>query len=197
MRLIHGLLGAAVLIGAWQYFASSTVEPGPGILVPGAPVQSASGAMPILKRGDIRLEAQASFALEARVLGVEPYRLGREAALSPVDLALGWGPMSDSAVLAELDIRQGNRFYHYRWQGEPPIPRHAIVEHSANMHLIPADDTIRQQLMSVRAGQVVRLRGYLVRARADDGWYWNTSMTRSDSGAGACELVWVTAFGVR
>lgn len=43
----------------------------------------------------------------------------------------------------------------------------------------------------VCAGQVVTLCGYLVRVQVPDGWHWNSSMTRSDSGNGACELAWV------
>jgi hypothetical protein len=43
---------------------------------------------------------------------------------------------------------------------------------------------------------VVALSGYLVRVTAADGWHWNSSMTRSDSGHGACELVWVTQLAV-
>jgi len=43
----------------------------------------------------------------------------------------------------------------------------------------------------VRAGDLVHIRGYLVNAHMPDGGEWRTSTTRSDSGAGACELVWV------
>jgi hypothetical protein len=35
------------------------------------------------------------------------------------------------------------------------------------------------------------LRGFLVEARADDGWRWRSSLTRDDTGARACELVFV------
>jgi hypothetical protein len=38
------------------------------------------------------------------VLSVERYRTGREAEISPVDFALGWGSMSDDAVTSKLDI---------------------------------------------------------------------------------------------
>ncbi len=29
--------------------------------------------------------------------------------------------MSNDAVLAKLSISQGNRFYFYRWENEPPL----------------------------------------------------------------------------
>ena len=64
---------------------------------------------------------------------------------------------------------------------------------SANMHLIPADSNVRRQLKHVRAGNVVHLRGYLVNARRADGFTWNSSLTRNDTGAGACELFYVAS----
>src|SRR6185369_12554143 len=67
--------------------------------------------LPALERGGYRIAPLQSFSLEARVLASERYRFGREADLSPIDLALGWGAMSDSAVLADFDITQSGRFY--------------------------------------------------------------------------------------
>ena len=41
----------------------------------------------------------------------------------------------------------------------------------------------------VREGNVVMLRGYLISARHPNGATWNSSLTRDDTGNGACELV--------
>lgn len=138
---------------------------------------------------------RASFAITARVLSAERYWLGSSADLAPVDLALGWGPMSDTGVLDHLDIRQSNRFYFWRGKKDSPLPIGylEIVRHSANMHLIPADHLVRKQLLAIEKGEIVTLRGQLVNVRRSDGWRWNSSLTREDSGAGACELVWVEA----
>lgn len=40
-------------------------------------------------------------------------------------------------------------------------------------------------------GHIVRFHGYLIEARRDDGWHWRSSLTRNDTGNGACELIWV------
>jgi hypothetical protein len=76
-------------------------------------------------------------------LSSERYSLGREADLSPVDLALGWGKMSDEAVLSKINITQSNRFYYWHVDAFP-IPRREIEINSANMHMIPADDRIKK-----------------------------------------------------
>lgn len=130
------------------------------------------------------------FSIEARVLGRKDYRLGREAELSPTDLALGWGPMDDPRVLADIRITQGNRWFY--WHADKlPIPRRELETHAANMHMIPASDDVARTLAQVSAGEHIRLSGKLVRVEGDDGWRWVSSLTREDTGAGACELVWV------
>ena len=59
--------------------------------------------------------------------------------------------------------------------------------------MIPASPEIDRRLRAVRAGDVIRLRGYLVRVEATDGWQWRSSLSRADTGAGACELVLLEA----
>jgi hypothetical protein len=138
-----------------------------------------------------------NFNITARVLSAEHYHFDESAALSPVDLALGWGPMSDTAVINQLDISQGGRFYYYRYQLPAPIPPNDIVTHSANMHMIPSDSLIEKKLKDVRAGQIVHLTGQLVEVQhRQKNWTWRSSLTRSDSGAGACEVIWVKSLTV-
>jgi hypothetical protein len=78
-----------------------------------------------------------------------------------------------------------------------PIPRKDVIEHSANTHVIPADPSIRLQLERLRTGQVVHLTGELVDGVRDDGRWIHTSLTRSDSGPGACEVMLVEQVDVQ
>ncbi len=185
-----------IAFGAYITFNTRSIDHGPGVLVDSTPVQREIGtSKPFIHKG-YRVTPLADFVIEARVLGVEGYTLGREAELSPLDLALGWGPMSDSAVLDQIKIEQSGRFYRW-WTSEMPIPRQAIVSNSANMHMVPGDEMVEEQLESLREGDLVRLEGYLIQAETSDGWRWKSSMTRSDSGNGACELVWVRKLTLR
>jgi len=65
------------------------------------------------------------------------------------------------------------------------------------MHFIPADDGVAAALADVREGQVVRISGLLVEATRPDGWRWRSSLSRDDSGGGACEVVWLQQLEVR
>jgi hypothetical protein len=155
------------------------------------PMQSSTRAAAIQRAG-YTIEPVADYSVRARVLSIERYRVGREADLSPIDFALGWGPMSDSAVVNRLAISQSNRWYQYRWSDAPPIEPSVIASTSANTHLVPANATIEDRLLNVRKGAVVTLTGYLVNIRHQDGWTWRSSLTRDDTGGGACELMYVT-----
>jgi hypothetical protein len=188
---------ALVVFGASRYLATSEVTAPSGRIAPDDPVQTEPSNAQNYAVGDYSLEPLAKFDITARVLSKENYRIGREADLSPLDLALGWGAMSDSSVLDNLSISQGGRFYQYRWELEPPIAPEQIATHSANMHLIPANSGIAEKMQEIRVGHVVHLVGHLVEVRASDGWKWRSSLTREDTGAGACELIWVESISVR
>lgn len=137
----------------------------------------------------------ANFKIKAKVLAREDYYFDRGADLAPVDLALGWGRMSDESILEQINITQSGRFY--RWRVESfPIPRREIETHSANMHLIPADKYVQYLIDDIREGEIIELTGSLVNVQSKDGWYWNSSLTRNDTGNGACELIWVESLSV-
>ncbi len=133
----------------------------------------------------------AGFSVQARVLSREDYRSGREAELSPTDLALGWKRMADDDVIGALDISQSSRWYHYRWSDQPPLEPSEIARSSANMHLIPGNDAVARTLATIRRDDRVRIDGWLVEANASDGWRWRSSTSRTDSGGGACEVIYV------
>lgn len=140
-----------------------------------------------------QLQPLAGFSVDARVLSREDYHIGRESALSPTDLALGWKRMRDDDVLSHLSIDQSSRWYHYRWSGESPLPPAEIARTSANMHMIPSSNAVADALHRVRPGDHIRVDGWLVEADAPDGWHWRSSLTRDDVGDGACEVVYVCA----
>ena len=190
-------LAVAALYSTWQRWESRPVHPRDGPLAPDEPVQTDIEAATAVRHGRWLLTPRARYDITARILGREDYRYDRIADLAPEDLALGWGPMSDNQVLAGLDISQSARFYSWRPRAALPIPREDVIAHSANTHVIPADARIRSQLEHLRTGQVVRLSGVLVDAKRDDGAWLRTSLTRTDSGDGACEVLLVDEIEVR
>ena len=137
-----------------------------------------------------RLEVVEPIEMGGRVLSRKNYHSGREAQLSPVDFALGWGRMADPTIYQQLTIRQNNRWFTWHTDNMP-IPRRELERSAANVHLIPGSEQVQRQLARVVAGDMVRLQGQLVDVFAEDGWRWKTSRTRNDTGKGACEVLLV------
>ena len=198
MKWLPAIALSLLAFGAYKQGFNRQVQHPPGAIAPESPRQTRTSEPPFaFPEGSYTIKPLADFSIKARVLSREDYSMGREADLSPIDLAFGWGPMSDTAVIKRLTISQSGRFYFWRYEGTPPIPDQDIISHSANMHLIPANNDIHKKLKTVRQGQVVSLKGHLVAVNAPDGFTWTSSLTRDDSGAGACEVIWVTAVSLQ
>jgi hypothetical protein len=186
---------ALVVCGYW-YLRRPITYPA-GILIASDPQQvAATGETAPIEYHGFHLKPLAHFALDARVLHQKVYRYDRQAALVPVDLALGWGPMSDQRVFNELNITQSMRFYWYEYKLTPPIPPEQIVSHSTNLHVIPSTTEIASRCKSLRVGSLVHLSGDLVEASGPGIADWRSSLSRTDTGNGACELMWVRELSV-
>jgi hypothetical protein len=184
-----------VILSVFYLWSGSEISRAPGVLAPDEPYQKEVYSARFREINGYRIELLASFDIRARVIAAERYWFDQGSALSPVDLVLGWGVMSDSAVLQQISISQGGRFYHW-WVKTLSLPRRVIETQSANMHMIPASGEIARQLKSIRSGNMVHLKGYLVEATSNQGFRWRSSLTRTDTGGGACELILVESLYV-
>jgi hypothetical protein len=181
-----------VLVAAgWLYFHEPAAT-WRGMPAARDPLQTAGPLPAPFTHGNYVITPLARYHVTAVVLSRERYRNDRAAEIGPVDLALGWGPMSVASVINELKISQSGRGYEFSYSGDAPLDQRQIEIHSANTHCLPADDAVRDRLLAVKRHELVTMEGYLVEVTSDDGYRWRSSLTREDTGAGACEVMWVT-----
>jgi len=191
---------AAGLFGAWHWWTSEReVAHPPGVLAPSEPVQIDLDGDRRITRDRHVLHVRARFDIEARVLRKAIYRLDGGADVAPVDLGVGWGPMSDSAVVEALEFSQMGRFLYWKPRDPArfPLAPDAMLRNAAQLHLIPATRSIESRLKRLRPGQRVGIGGYLVDVTGPSRFVWRTSLSRADTGAGACEIVYVETLDVR
>jgi hypothetical protein len=115
----------------------------------------------------------------------------------PMALGMAWGPAADPAVLARLTFRLTDSLGGLSWQyqltpGAAAMPD--LNSHISNNHLIPASDEVKKALGRIHVGDLVSLRGNLVDIEVHQGngpklMYENTSLSRTDMGDGACEVI--------
>jgi len=83
----------------------------------------------------------------------------------------------------------------YKWREGSPVDHSYIISHSSNNHVIPVNENIYQAIKTIREKDRVVLKGWLVNLK---GTYkgqtvtWNTSLSRTDTGNGSCELFYVS-----
>jgi hypothetical protein len=142
---------------------------------------------------DYTITPIAAIRLRARLLSTERYYWDRSAALSPIDLAVGWRGMSDLTYLKDLRISQGGRWYFFRYK-EQPLPDELILTQSKNVHVIPASRDVWRAVKSARRGQVIRAAGSLVKVTGPNGFTWISYPTVGGSGDGSCWVFWVESF---
>jgi len=180
-----------LVFGAWYYFHDTPAN-WKGMPAARDPIQNTAPLPHSFTHGDYTVSPLATYHVTAVVLSRSRYRNDPSADIAPLDLALGWGPMSIAGVINELKISQSGRWYEYSWSGDPPLELNGIIQHSANTHCLPATPEIRDRLLSVKRHELVTLDGYLVEVTKTDGYHWRSSLTREDTAGGSCEIMWIT-----
>lgn len=142
-------------------------------------------------RRTFRITPRAAYDVAARVGATERYRMGASGALIPWDFVLTWGAATKEPAWSRISYLQTGRFYN--WRSDDTLDPGYVASHTANTHLIPASGRVASALAHVRRGDVVRLEGDLVDVDGPDGFVWKTSLTRTDTGPGACETLYVRA----
>jgi hypothetical protein len=138
----------------------------------------------------LTLTPRASFDAGGVVAAVEHYRFDASSLLSPADVALTWGRLPEKPYRGRISYSQVGRILFWETR-DRDLDLAYIAAHAGNMHLIPSDDNLDRAVMRIGRGDEVRIEGLLVDAASDRGFHWKTSLSRTDTGLGACEVIWV------
>jgi hypothetical protein len=122
----------------------------------------------------------------------------------PLDLCVIWGSNVKSGVYKDSDLSfsQDMRFCFYEWRGDIVFNSNEI----SNNHLVINDEAILKIAKKIRGGDQIKIKGKLVNVKAENvgsaGKYdpeefsMNTSVVRNDTGAGACEIIYVESLEI-
>src|SRR5262245_33281562 len=114
------------------------------------------------------------------------------------DVCVVWGEVIANGSYRKVSFSSGEFTCYYSWSGvlTPPFN----PEKMSNNHVIPADGAIARRIRAIRTGDQIRMRGllvdYAVSSGGRDVFTRRTSLTRKDTGNGACEILYVTEFEV-
>ena len=137
----------------------------------------------------------AEYRLSGMVVSRETYSDDWNAKVSPFDLAIVWGKLTEPEYDRYMTYDQSNRWYFYRWKADKPFDDSYVISHSSNNHIIPGNKNIEIAINAIRRKEKVTLEGALVNLAGTvkgEKVTWNTSLSRKDTGDGSCELFYVT-----
>ena len=159
----------------------------------------------VLSGYNVHADYLYAYDIEALVVHTKNY-YGNDigAKLAPRDLALAWGSVAAYNNTIDFHWKQHGRWYFWQvnsYEELAPLgTANDVNRQSANNHLIPASNSVRKSIKKIRTGDHIRLKGYLVNITAVDSsgspYYWNSSVSRSDTGNGACEVMYVTEVSI-
>jgi hypothetical protein len=142
-----------------------------------------------------RVRKTHRYRVIGQVVSVATYTLTFANDFFDVDLGLAWGDHVE-ALIRRYTFHQDHRWLF--WRSDTPVSdaeRLDVTTHVGNQHVIPASDNLDRAVRRARVGERVVLEGYLATVLTLDGIELATSSTRrDDTGAGACEIVWVESF---
>ncbi|NGP87903.1 hypothetical protein [Fodinibius halophilus] len=193
--LKHLLIVVLIAGGLYYYWTTRPVTHGPGVVAPETPVQKTTYNRDKIDYKEFTIIPKAKLKLEARILSIQQYYFDKYTDLTPTDVVFGWGPMSDETNLESLMVRQSERSFYWE-MARPPLKQQKMWKHAANMHLIGSTQKIRDKISSLRQGQIVQVKGFLVNVSSPEGWELKTSLTRDDIGDDSSEVVWIKSLTI-
>lgn len=164
-----------LLVGWYQYFyIGSSPAVGEGMLSGGLPYQSATDKR-LFKKGDLSFTPTKALELDARVLAASHYYFDQMSRISKTDLLVGWRELSDEAVINKLDFSTSGR--DYAWENPNKIISDEFVRGNTKLlHTIAANEQVERLLNSIRIGDVIFARGYVVNVKSTSGISWKTAL---------------------
>ena len=178
----------------YEYVASFTDLPDP--------VQIETTGEIVKQVGDYEVTYELKAAYTITGLVVEKYyyfpnKIDNK--IARFDLGIAWGPLLSVDLDKYMSFKNdGQRFLQYRYSNELTQMlggKNAVVDSISNNHMIHADETVLKCLRNVKEGDYIKVEGYLVYATMKKDNYighWNSSLSRTDHGDGACEVMYVT-----
>ena len=172
----------------------------------GEPLQEISDAKPFtttIKGYTYTLTPKATYDISGLVVsqhrGNAFFNLGHKADPGNIkDVCVVWGESVTNGSYRKVKFTSGEFTCSYRWSGvvTPPFK----PEKASNNHLIPAHRTIARKIRAIHVGDQIRMTGllvdYTVTKDGRDIFTRQTSLTRGDTGDGACEILYVTELSV-
>jgi hypothetical protein len=115
--------------------------------------------------------------------------------LNAADVCVLWGNTAKSQLLNKLTFWNGQFTCNVKTRDREAWANFNMTE-LANNHLLTSDDYLRDKISSLKVGDQIYIKGRLASYGSPGGSKRGTSTTRTDTGNGACETIFVDDFQI-
>jgi hypothetical protein len=209
-KIIKIILLIAIVIFIFSYFQKNRLPKKEGILpeLYQAPIQTETNEAPFkTERGGIIYDITPLFNYELYGLVVsghnsknwlDYYHEKWKDFINLKDVCVVWGENIQTGVYRDLKFKNGS--YTCYIDSKSGADKNAAYqkfknEALSNNHLLSADESINKKIMKAQKGDQVYFKGYLAQYAHGD-FQRGSSVTRADSGNGACETIYLTDFRI-
>ena len=116
--------------------------------------------------------------------------------VAAADIGLLWGENAVKKLYKDVKLRVMMDHYYVRWKSGG----YFNMQDAANTHTLSCDNEAFKKIKSIKSGDQVRLKGYLVNVKLSKElgetnprkiMKWDSSITRTDKREGACEIIYI------
>lgn len=190
-------------VSCWQrnvFSDDMAIEP--ALLSPPAQSAARMQAFTVTNRGvDYRIEPRYRYDLHGLVVSYAhhdgDYSLHRlwNDHINVADVCVVWSENVNASDLNRFRFWNGKFTCNFE-TGDTGAWERFRTDRISNNHLLTDDSLLRERIRQVRIGDQVRITGWLVNYSNADGFTRRTSTTRTDTGNGACETIYVEDFRI-
>ncbi len=112
------------------------------------------------------------------------------------DLCVIWGENINSGIYKKMEFKSGDWTCWYSWPNAS-VRQQFRNDQLSNNHLLTDNRAIGESIMKARPGDHIRMEGMLVDyANPANSFQRGTSISRTDTGQGACETIYIEKFEI-
>lgn len=115
------------------------------------------------------------------------------------DICVIWGESAKNGSYEYFNFESGSWTCYFKSKPQVKPEEWSLLKPNevSNNHLLSNDRDINKRILSAEKGDQIRLKGYLAEySIKNEGFKRGTSISRTDSGNGACETIFLTDFEV-
>ena len=148
------------------------------------------------------IQYKASYSIYGRVVAKKYYLpTSAKNKLSEYDLGLTWGMLSDPSHDNDISYKHEQERRLTVRASQSLVAKlggsTGLTRSLSNNHLLHSNEDILKALRNVQLNDYIHIEGYLVYVNiyynnSSSYYVWNSSLSRTDSGDGGCEIIYVT-----